>query len=100
MSDATGGEKNTKIALKLTIRGLVHGVLFRVSMREYARSRGVNGWVRNKGDGSVEALIEGEEQDVLAVLAWAGRGPPMARVKSVQSQKSEVKNFRGFMVIG
>jgi len=86
--------------MKISIIGLVHGVLFRASLRDYARSQGVNGWVRNKVDGSVEAFIEGEEEAVRRVIAWAAHGPPRARVDAVHSEESPVKHIKGFMVIG
>lgn len=89
-----------RIAVKLSITGLVHGVMFRASMTEYARSQGVSGWVRNKADGSVEAFVEGEEESVQKVIAWASHGPPRARVDAVRSEESAVRNTKGFVVIG
>jgi acylphosphatase len=86
--------------MRLYISGLVHGVRFRATMSEVARTHGVSGWVRNLTDGSVEAFIEGEEEDVRAVLAWARRGPPRARVDSVRVQQSGLQNIRGFVVAG
>ena len=65
------------------IRGIVQGVLFRASMRDVARANRVDGWVRNRPDGAVEALLEGEEIDVKRVLDWSERGPSRARVDSV-----------------
>lgn len=89
-----------RIAIKLVITGLVHGVMFRSSLSDYARSQGVSGWVRNEVDGSVEAFIEGEEENVRRVIAWASHGPPRARVDAVRSQESTVRNLKGFMVVG
>ena len=68
----------------LVVRGTVQGVWYRGSMQEEARRRGVGGWVRNERDGSVVAEVEGEREAVDAVVAWARRGPPGARVTDVQ----------------
>lgn len=68
----------------LRIEGRVQGVFFRQSTREMAAGRGLTGWVRNCVDGSVEAVFEGERQDVLAAVEWCRQGPPAATVSSVQ----------------
>ena len=67
----------------LVITGLVQGVWYRESMREVAEGLGVTGWVRNRSDGSVEAVIQGETGSVEALIDWARRGPPQARVTNV-----------------
>jgi len=71
------------IAHRLTISGQVQGVGFRYALADEARARNLRGWVRNRRDGSVEAVVAGPETDVEAVIAWARRGPPAARVSSV-----------------
>lgn len=68
----------------LRIRGRVQGVFFRASMVDEATRLGVHGWVRNRGDGSVEALAQGAPPAVQALIDWAHRGPAQARVDSVQ----------------
>ena len=65
------------------ITGKVQGVWFRVETQQAARNHGVKGWVRNKMDGSVEAVFEGDEVDVQATLTWCHKGPPHARVDNV-----------------
>lgn len=70
-------------ALHLTIHGVVQGVGFRDALRWEARRRGVRGWVRNRGDGTVEAVIDGPPAARAAVLAWAHRGPRTACVTRV-----------------
>jgi acylphosphatase len=71
------------IARRITLRGRVQGVGFRESMVDAARALGVSGWVRNRGDGSVEALVQGEPDAVERAIAWCRRGPPVARVTEV-----------------
>lgn len=69
--------------LHLQITGRVQGVWFRESMRLEAERLGVTGWVRNRPDGSVEAVAQGAPAAVDALVAWAHIGPPHARVERV-----------------
>ncbi len=68
------------IARRLTIHGRVQGVGFRDSLVATARADGVVGWVRNRRDDSVEALLQGEPEAVERAIAWCRAGPPAARV--------------------
>jgi acylphosphatase len=68
---------------RLRIRGRVQGVGYRDALCQEAQRLGVAGWVRNRSDGSVEALVHGEPQAVQALIAWAHAGPPAARVIEV-----------------
>lgn len=79
------------IARRVVIRGRVQGVGFRYAMLDAATTLGVTGWVRNRRDGSVEGLVQGEAPAVEAMLAWARRGPPAARVEAVDAQESVVE---------
>ena len=72
-----------RISRLLRIRGLVQGVGFRDALQREAIARGCTGWVRNRLDGSVEALVEAEEDALEALIAWARQGPPAARVSGV-----------------
>jgi len=72
------------MAKHLKISGGVQGVGFRYSMGEEAERLGVTGWVRNRRDGTVEAVVDGAPDAVDAILAWARRGPRGARVTEVQ----------------
>ena len=65
------------------IRGRVHGVGFRAWTQHNAELRGLEGWVRNRRDGSVEALVEGDAAALAEIEAWARHGPPGARVQAV-----------------
>jgi len=80
----------------VTIRGNVQGVGFRYSTGHRARSRNVSGWVRNKADGSVEAVFEGAPEAVEALIAWCHRGPAGARVDDVSVELEAPSGERGF----
>jgi acylphosphatase len=69
---------------RIRITGRVQGVYFRGETYDRARSLGVAGWVRNAPDGSVEAVFEGEDERVDALVAWCRRGPAAARVAGVE----------------
>ncbi|MFH1872113.1 MAG: acylphosphatase [Pseudomonadota bacterium] len=70
-------------AKRLVIRGVVQGVGFRYAMMSQARLLGVAGWVRNRRDGSVEAMITGDAAQIEAMLEWSRRGPAGAVVADV-----------------
>jgi len=72
------------IGRRLVIRGNVQGVGYRDAMRQEAVRLGVRGWVRNRRDGTVEAVIEGPVQAVELLLRWAHRGPEPANVARVE----------------
>lgn len=75
--------------LHLVIHGHVQGVWFRDSMRREAQALGVTGWVRNLADGTVEAVVQGEPAAVEAIVLWAHRGPPAARVDKVDGEPAK-----------
>lgn len=81
----------------LIIRGRVQGVGFRWSLCEQALALGLAGWVRNRRDGSVEALVRGPEATVRDLIDWAHHGPPAAHVVSVdESAGDEREPLAGF----
>jgi len=69
---------------RLRITGRVQGVAFRASTITAARVLGLAGWVANRADGSVEAVAEGDEAEVAALIRWCHHGPPAARVDHVE----------------
>ena len=82
----------------IVISGIVQGVFFRVETQRAAQRYGVSGWVRNKRDGTVEAVIEGERQKVASMLDWCREGPPRAVVDKVdvawEKYTGEMVDFR------
>ncbi len=72
------------IARRLRIHGKVQGVYFRQSTVQTAQALGVAGWVRNRHDGTVEALAVGAPEAVQGLIDWAHRGPAAARVERVE----------------
>jgi len=76
--------------LELFVRGRVQGVYFRASTQREARRLGLSGWVRNRADGTVEILAEGEEVAIRELYGWAQKGPSAARVERVDTR------WRGF----
>ena len=80
------------IARRIIVRGRVQGVGFRYAMTEAAREADVCGWVRNRRDGTVEALAQGEPGAVESAIAWCRRGPPGARVTDVEVAAVEVNS--------
>ncbi len=77
------------ISRRLRVHGHVQGVFFRESMRQRADQLQVTGWVRNRLDGTVEALAQGEPPAVEALTDWARRGPPAARVERIDLEPAD-----------
>jgi acylphosphatase len=69
--------------VQLFVRGRVQGVFFRAATQREARRLGIVGWVKNRNDGSIELLAEGEEDAIKEIIGWAQRGPSAARVENV-----------------
>jgi acylphosphatase len=81
------------------VSGRVQGVFFRSEIRHEAKKRGLRGWVRNLPDGRVEAVFEGEEKSVKELIEFCKRGPPGARVTSVDvSWEQPTGEFKDFEI--
>ncbi len=65
------------------ISGRVQGVFYRAETQKAARQHGVTGWVKNRADGTVEAVFEGSENDVASMIEWCKSGSSQARVENV-----------------
>lgn len=85
---------------RVIVSGTVQGVFFRDTCRREALAHGVSGWVRNLPDGGVEALFEGGEAAVEAMVRWAHTGPPAADVRAVdvREETAAPEELRGFEV--
>jgi acylphosphatase len=75
--------------LQVTVRGRVQGVGYRAWVEDQAKTCGLEGWVRNRRDGGVEALFKGPPAKVAEMVALCRHGPPMARVESVISETAD-----------
>ena len=82
------------------VYGFVQGVGFRFAVQREARSRGVSGWVRNRPDGAVEAVFEGEPADVAWLVDFCRSGPRGAEVERVDVAAESPEGLAGFRVAG
>lgn len=83
---------------RIVVHGLVHGVGFREATRREAGRAGVAGWVRNRQDGTVEAVLEGPAAAVDRLVAFAHQGPRGAIVTRVDASEEPPEGLRGFAV--
>lgn len=83
---------------RVTVTGRVQGVFFRDSCRKEALANGLAGWVRNRSDGAVEAVLEGEQAAVEKMVAWMRLGPGAASVEALDVCDEEPTGERGFSV--
>jgi acylphosphatase len=86
------------IRRRVIVHGYVQGVFFRDSVRRLALRYDVNGWVTNRWDGTVEAVLEGESEAVERVVAFCREGPRGAQVESVDVSAEEPEGLSGFSV--
>ena len=84
------------IRRRVVVHGLVQGVFFRDTVRRRAEANGVAGWVRNNGDGTVEAVFEGEPAPVQRLVTLCHKGPRGARVDRVDVFEEELEGLSGF----
>ncbi|MEA2352923.1 MAG: acylphosphatase [Thermoleophilaceae bacterium] len=88
----------SRVRRRVVVRGDVQGVFFRDSTRSEAARRGVAGWVANRGDGSVEAVFEGDADAVEELVAFCRSGPSRADVRDVDVTEEEPEGLDGFSV--
>ena len=94
------GEGALQERVRILVSGRVQGVLFRKTMMDVAKTLGVTGWVRNRSDGSVEAVTEGEKTRLKELIEFCHSGPPGARVSNVGVEWSHFQDeFRGFRIV-
>ena len=86
------------IRRRVVVHGYVQGVFFRDSTRDEARRLGVAGWVRNRSDGTVEAVFEGDSGAVDALVDFARSGPSRADVERVEIEDQQAEGLEGFEV--
>jgi acylphosphatase len=92
-------ERSNSVCVRLLITGRVQGVSYRHYAAQMAKTLGIRGWVRNRGDGRVEAFLEGEAGALQRMIAWCQRGPAMASVHGVEEDWDiEPRSSRGFRV--
>jgi acylphosphatase len=80
------------------VRGRVQGVFFRDSVRERARAHGVSGWICNRADGGVEAVLEGRLDHVERVVRFCKIGPRQALVERIDVTEEEPEGLSGFEI--
>lgn len=85
---------------RFIVTGKVQGVCFRAATRERALALGLRGWARNRADGSVEVLADGNDAALAALAQWLAHGPPSARVSSVVREDALPADGEGGFIIG
>jgi len=94
------GASMVKTRRRLIVEGYVQGIFFRACTREKAEALHLSGWVRNRWDGTVEVLAEGEESRVAELIRWCHDGPPGARVTRVRVEEEPHQGeFTGFDIV-
>lgn len=86
------------IRKRVVVCGRVQGVFFRDSAKRLAAREGVNGWIRNRPDGAVEAVFEGDPEAVERLVRFCRDGPRGASVEGVEVLDEEPEGLRGFLV--
>ena len=88
----------TQTRAHVFVSGTVQDVFYRANTRDAANEHGVSGWVRNLDDGRVEAVFEGDEGSVEAVIEWCHAGSPQAQVERVTVAYEEPNGIEGFEI--
>lgn len=100
MIDDTPEPTSHPVRCRVIVSGRVQGVFFRDTCRRVADRLGVRGWVRNNPDGTVEAVIQGDRDDIGDLIAWCREGPPRATVTDVQIVDEPVADEGPFRIVG
>ncbi len=88
-----------RTSARILAYGLVQGVYYRQSLKESAENNSVTGWTRNLTDGRVEALLQGDKDNIEKVIQWAWDGPPGARVSKVEVEWNvPAKTYKAFKI--
>ncbi|HTT31531.1 MAG TPA: acylphosphatase [Solirubrobacteraceae bacterium] len=87
-----------RIRCRVVVQGRVQGVFFRDSVRERARAHGVAGWIRNRSDGAVDAVLEGRPDNVERVVRFLKVGPRQANVEQVEVTEEAPEGLSGFEI--
>jgi len=96
MSDTSTDDLGERVRAHVYVSGRVQGVFYRATTRDEARSRGIEGWVRNLDDGRVEAVFEGPRATVEGMVEWCREGSPQARVSDVEVEYGEPEGLTSF----
>lgn len=88
-------QEEESVTMRITIEGRVQKVGFRSWMQQQAHQHNLDGWVRNKSNGSVEALLCGKNEDIEEVIRQSYNGPPFASVKRVKRFPESILTFKG-----
>ncbi|MBW2982383.1 acylphosphatase [Candidatus Woesearchaeota archaeon] len=88
-----------KKRLHIIVSGRVQGVFYRLTTKRQAKILNLTGWVKNKDDGTVEIIAEGEEENLRKLIAWCRKGPLIARIDNLETKWKEYKKeFEYFSV--
>lgn len=90
-------ESRVRVIARIT--GTVQGVKYRVTAKREARRHGLTGWVRNEPDGTVLIDVEGDPAAIDAFLAWCAKGPPGARVATVETTITDPAGYEEFTIL-
>ena len=87
------------VRARVVATGRVQGVFFRMETKRTADRWGVAGWVKNRRDGAVEAVFEGEKKNVLAIVEWCKTGPPHSKVEDIDIKwEDDTEGLEGFYI--
>jgi acylphosphatase len=89
----------SRVRVIARVTGTVQGVKYRATAQREARQRGLTGWVRNEPDGAVLIDVEGDPAAVDAFLAWCAKGPPGARVATVETTVADPAGYEEFTIL-